>query len=345
MAAMNPSSRESELDFAALIADISGGAHGASDLDSSRAFALFAAMLADTVPALELGAILVALRIKGESLAEMIAFVRALEASVARLETAADRPRPAILASYGATREHPGSMPLLALLLRRYGVPVLIHGLGRGDTRAVGGSHAEASDSRQGGAAVAPDTTLELLLELGIEPAHGLADAQRILAQHRIAYVPVTVLAPGLATLLGHGARLGGRSLPATLAPLLDPFGGDGYRVVGLPSPEQTGRMRELLIATRARALLLPATAGESFAQLHHPLQIETFVDGVGTVCAEKEICPPDDENAVLPAADDASATAAWITEVLAGSIPVPPSIITELACCLQGTRRPVVAE
>lgn len=294
------------------------------------------------------------------SLAETIAFLRALEASVARLETAVDGPRPVVLATYGDTQRHPGSTPLLALLLRRYGVPVLIHGPGGGDASTVEDSQDETSEASRRGVAVARSgtldeapqagaaavrcTTLEILLELGIEPAHGVADAQRIFAQHRIAYVPDALLAPGLAALLACGARLGGGLLAHALASLIDPFAGDGFRVVDVSCPEQWEPMRELLIATRARALLLPAMAGESIAHAQHPLQIETFSGGVGTVCAEKETCQPDDNGTALPGADNAPAIAAWITEVLAGSVPVPASIITQLACCLQGTRRPVVA-
>lgn len=340
---MNRSSRGSGPDFAAMIKEIGGGARGARDLDAAHAFALFAAMLAGEVPALELGAILIALRIKGESLAEMIAFMRALDACVGRLEAAADCPRPVILPSYSGARRHPNLTPLLALLLRRYGVPVLIHGPGGGGADSADDPVDEESDIPQDGAAVARTTTLEILLELGIEPARGLADAQRLLTHHRIAYVPATVLAPGLAPLLGYRARLGVRSLAHSLATLIDPFHGDGYRVVGATHPEQLKRMREFLIATRARALLLCGTEGEPFANPRRQMQIETFADGVGTVCAEKGARGPADSPA-LPAAIDASTTAAWVMQALAGSIPVPASVIAELACCLQGTRRAVAA-
>ena len=86
-AAMNESSRASGPNFAAMIKEIGGGAQSARDLDAARAYALFAAILAGEVPALELGAILIALRIKGESLVETIAFMRALDAHVGRFET------------------------------------------------------------------------------------------------------------------------------------------------------------------------------------------------------------------------------------------------------------------
>lgn len=340
---MNRPSRRSGPDFAEMIKEIGGGPRSARDLDAAHAFALFAAILAGEVPALELGAILIALGIKGESLAETIAFMRALDAYVGRLEAPADCPLPVILPSYSGTRRHLNLTPLLALLLKRYGVPVLVHGPGGEDGDAADEPDDDENDAPADSATCGRVTTLAILLELGVEPARSLADAQRLLTQHRIAYMPVDVLAPGLVPLLGYRARLGGRSCAHSLAKLIDPFHGDGYRVIGVTHPEHLQRMREFLIATRARALLLRGTEGEPFANPRGQTQIETFADGAGTLCAERETCSPADLP-VLPAVFDAPAAAAWITQALAGSIPVPASVIAQLACCLQGTRRTVAA-
>ena len=88
-----------------------------------------------------------------------------------------------------------------------------------------------------------------------------------------------------------------------------------------------------------SRGLLLLGTEGEPFANPRRQVQIETFADGVGTVCADTETCSVT-RLPVLPAAIDARTAAAWITQALAGSTPVPAPIIAQLACCLQGTRR-----
>ena len=80
--------------LAALIRTIGGGPHSRRDLPVENAQALFAAMLADEVPALELGAILVALRLKGESLAETQGFMRALAAHTGRHVAPAPRGQP-----------------------------------------------------------------------------------------------------------------------------------------------------------------------------------------------------------------------------------------------------------
>ena len=54
-----------------LIKEIGRGKNAARDLNREDARALFAAMLAGDIPDLQLGAVLMALRIKGESLEEL----------------------------------------------------------------------------------------------------------------------------------------------------------------------------------------------------------------------------------------------------------------------------------
>src|SRR6266540_32440 len=98
----------------ALIKEIGRGPHGTRDLDVDSARALFAAMLDDKVPPLELGAVLLAYRIKGETVAELTGFMAALDDRVARLEPPADRPRPVLLPTYNGARRLPNLTALLA---------------------------------------------------------------------------------------------------------------------------------------------------------------------------------------------------------------------------------------
>ena len=264
-----------------------------------------------------ISAILMALRSKGESLAEKIACMRALDAHVGHLEVGVDRPRPVLLPSYSGLRHEPNLTPLLALLLKRYGVPVLVHGPDDGDVISLSSPGGGENQASLDASTFERVTTLEILLELGVEPARNLPDAQLRLTRQSITYVPTAVLAPGLAPLLGYRERLGVRSYAHSLARLIDPFHGDGYRVVGVAHPECLPRMREFL-------------------------GVDRHADGIGTVCADTETCSVT-HLPVLPAGIDARTTAAWITQALAGSIPVPAPIVTQLACCLQGTRGSMV--
>ena len=319
--------------LAGLIREIGRGPNGARGLDDGRAHALFVAMLAGEVPPLELGAILIALRIKGESLVETIAFMRALEESVAHLVASPELPHPAVLPSYNGARRHPNLTALLALLLRRYGIPVVVHGPGDD------GAADDAAQPSGPGSARARVSTLAVLRELGFEAAENIADAQRMLDRQAFAYVPTAVLAPRLVPLLASRERLGVRSSAHSLVKLIDPFHGDGYRVVSVTHPAYLARMREYLSATRTRALLLRGTEGEPYANPFRQVQIETFADGVGSVCAEREAGSLED-SPELPAAIDAATTAEWIARALEGSVALPAPIVAQLACCLQGTRR-----
>ena len=64
------------MNYTALIKEIGRGTKGARPMDQASAEALFAAILAQQVPDLELGAILLSLRIKGETADEIAGFMK-----------------------------------------------------------------------------------------------------------------------------------------------------------------------------------------------------------------------------------------------------------------------------
>ncbi|HEX6137097.1 MAG TPA: DNA-binding protein YbiB [Casimicrobiaceae bacterium] len=312
--------QEQAPDFAKWLREIGRGPHAARPLDAEAARGLFAAMLAGTVPPLELGAILLAYRVKGEALAELTGFMAAIEQELTCLEPTADGLRPVVLPSYNGARRLPNLTPLLALLLRRYGVPVLVHGM----------IDEEDSFGRV--------TTAGILWELGVEPAASIADAQHRLARDAIAYVPTELLSPALATLLALRQRMGLRSVAHTLAKLIDPFAGAGFRVVAVTHPDYLARMHEFLAATRANALLMRGTEGEPFANPRRQPRLEVFESGAATVFFDAESAPAP---AALPATIDAVTTAAWTAGALAGENPIPQPILNQLACCLHGAQPP----
>ena len=300
------------------IREIGRGPHAARPLSADDACELFSAMLAGDVPPLELGAILVAYRIKGETLDELTGFMAAIEPRLARLTAPVDRPAPVVLPCYNGARKLPNLTALVALLLKRYGVPVLLHGM---------------TDE---GSAYGRVTTAAIMWELGVEPATSVADAQRQLDCDGIVYVPTAVLSPSLASMPELRGRMGLRSVGHTLAKLIDPFSGAGFRVVAVTHPDYVTRMQQFLAATHANALLMRGTEGEPFASPRRQPRIERFDDGASTVVFGAESIEP----ASLPAFPriDAPATALWISAALAGEIAIPQSILNQLACCLQGT-------
>src|SRR5215217_6198050 len=113
----------------AFIKEIGRGKNAARDLTREDAQSLFSAMLAGGVPDLQLGGILIALRVKGESLEELAGFAAASEASYAHLQPLAGSAIPVVIPSYNGARQLPNLVPLLALLLAKAGVPALVHGV------------------------------------------------------------------------------------------------------------------------------------------------------------------------------------------------------------------------
>lgn len=306
------------MNLAALIREIGRGPHGSRDLSDAAAFELYGAMLDGRVPEMELGAIHIALRVKGEGPEELRGFYRALEARLVSLALPDAAARPVVLPSYNGARHQANLTPLLALLLSRLGLPVLIHG--------------------------APDahgriTTQVVLEALDIRPCRDLAEVCQRLEAGAIAYAPVELLVPGLGALLATRNRLGLRSSSHSLAKLIDPFGGRALRVVSVSHPDYVERMGRFLREASARALLMRGTEGEPFANPKRRPRIELYRDGGSEVLYEADkgtiAALPE-----LPPAIDPRTTAAWTREVLAGQMPVPAPLIDQLACCLYGTGR-----
>jgi anthranilate phosphoribosyltransferase len=301
------------VNYAHLIKEIGRGAEGSKDLDEVDAHQLYGAMLDGGVPELELGAVLIALRMKGESLGELLGFGAAVEERLARLVPPAGKPKPVVLPSYNGARHQPNLTPLLALLLARFGVPVLVHGELTGNGRIA---------------------SAYILRELGVMPCASAAQAQTALDEQGIAYLPTAALCPGLASLLALRSRLGVRNSAHFIAKLTDPFAGDGLRVVSASHPPYLARMREYFVATGGAALLLRSTEGEPFANPKRRPQLDFIHDGVVDTLFEAEVGPVK-TLPTLPEGIEAAPTAQWIKRALAGDAPVPLPIINQLACLL----------
>ena len=304
------------MSFAHYLKQIGRGGERPVDLSEHDAYQLFSAVLDGGVPELELGALLLALRMKSESLPELLGFYSALDERLSRLRAPAGKAAPVVLPSYNGAREQPNLLPLLALLLQqRFGVPVLVHGVLNGSGRIA---------------------SAYIFRELGVMPCATPAQAQEALDTSGIAFVPTAVLAPGLAAALSLRGRLGVRSSAHVVAKLIDPFAGASLRVVSAGHPTCLETLRGVLTATGANALLLRSTEGEPFADPKCRPQLEHVCNGAAQVLFEAE-AGPHNRPPAQPAGVDAIATAAWIRRALAGEVTVPLPIVNQLACCLFG--------
>jgi anthranilate phosphoribosyltransferase len=301
------------MSYAGMIREVVRREPGVRDLGVDDARRLFGAMLDGGVPELEVGALLAALAVRGESDQELLGFYHALSERLHRLAAPEGDVRPVVLPAYGGARSQPNLTPLIAMLLQRVGVPVVVHGTLEGVGRVA---------------------TAYVLRELGVLPCATLAQAQAALDRDKLAFVPTAVLAPGLSTLLALRARLGTRTTAHIIAKLIDPFDGAGLRLVCSMNVECLANLHQLLLATGERTLLMRGTEGEPFADPHKRPRIELFDDGRAETLFEQESGSQDGPAGLRPATD-ARGTAAYIRKTLDGHAPMPLPIINQLACCL----------
>ncbi|MNS61569.1 Anthranilate phosphoribosyltransferase 2 [compost metagenome] len=273
-------------------------------------------MLNGEVPELELGGILIALRIKGEGEAEMRGFYEAMQAQTFRLTPPVAKPMPIVIPTYNGARKQANLTPLLALLLNKLGFPVVVHGVSADPTRVL------------------TETIFELM---GIAPTLHAGQAQAKLEGHQPVYIPVSALCPPLEKQLDMRWRMGVRNSAHTLAKLATPFEEDAaLRLSSVSHPEYVTRVASFFADIGGKGLLMHGTEGEAYANPQRCPQL-TLIDKQGTrVVLERG--EDLDAEVVLPTAKDAETTARWTERCLAGVEPVPHSLKLQMACCLLAT-------
>ncbi len=299
-----------------IIKEIGRGKNHARDIDFDTAMALYSAMLADEIPDLELGAVLIALRIKGEGEAEMRGFYQAMQQRMMQLQPPAGRPMPIVIPSYNGARRQGNLTPLLARLLVKLGFPVLLHGVSEDATRV---------------------TSESVLAASGIAALTSAEQAQAALDRSDLAFITIDHLCPPMARQLALRWRMGVRNSAHTLAKLATPFAGrDALRLASVSHPEYVPRVGAFFQAIDAPAILLNGTEGEVYANPQRCPAIN-YIAGAGydaQVWVERQ----PEISVALPANKSAEETARWSDEVLSGERPVPQSLRLQLACCLMAT-------
>jgi anthranilate phosphoribosyltransferase len=308
---------------ARFIKEIGRGPNGARALSAEDTQALYAAMLDGRVSDLELGAVLLAYRLKGETADELAAMLAAAHASFAPLASPAGDYRAVSIPSYNGARKQPNLVPLLALLLAREGVPTLVHGVSTDPGRV---------------------TSAEIFAALNLSNVVDHAGIEAQLAQNRVAFAPIEVLAPRLARLLALRARMGVRNSTHTLVKLLQPFAQPGLRLVNYTHPPYRESLSALFAAhpdaATGGALLARGTEGEAVADTRRQVQVDWLHDGICETLVEPVRSSPDAPEVALPEGRDAPTTAAWIDAVLRGEAPVPEAIARQIETIKRIARR-----
>lgn len=308
---------------APFIKEIGRGKDGARSLTRSDAHNLYAAMLDGRVSDLEMGGILLAMRIKGESVDEIAGFLEAAEASFAPLSTPANASMyaPVVIPSYNGARHMANLTPLLALLLAREGIPTLVHGV-LTDTGRV--------------------ATAEIFAALGHSFSNTVAHAMTCFEQQRPAFMPIAALAPKMSRLLDMRRILGVRNSTHTLVKIMQPFSTPALRLTSYTHPEYLAMLGTYFITTaaaeRGDVFLMRGTEGETVANAKRAQQIEWFHAGTQVTLVEKQSVA--EEIPALPGDRNADVTAQWIMQVLQGQIPIPKPIVEQVAHCKEVCKR-----
>jgi anthranilate phosphoribosyltransferase len=296
------------------IKEIGRGGSGARSLDSGQAADLMAQVLDGRVTDLEIGAFVLAMRMKGESLEELLGFLDAAQERCIAVST--ERPV-VLLPSYNGARRLPNLTPLLALRLAQEGVQVLVHGPGHDPARV---------------------STAEIFHDLGFAPARSSQDVQQAWLRHEPAFMRTEVLCPPLARLLDVRWVVGVRNSGHTIAKMLAPCRGSRcLRVVNHTHPEFGELMAAYAQRARADLLLLRGTEGEPVADPRRAPRLQVFVGGhprpdLSTAGQEG----PLSQLPLLPASHDAATTALYVQAVLSGEKPSPAPLEQQVQVVLR---------
>ncbi len=195
------------MDIAPFIKRVARGKHGAEHLSRAEAESVFSSLLAPDAEPLQLGAFLIAQRMKGESSAELAGFIEAARARIAGYG-ALNAPAGAVdLPCYAGKRRAAHAHLAAAIEARDHGTPLFIHGVDHIDGRV---------------------TAWQVLQQTSVRRASSLSEAMTILQGEHIVYADLADLCPDLYRIYMLRPKLGVRSFSNTVARLLNPARCDG---------------------------------------------------------------------------------------------------------------------
>ena len=288
--------------------EIGRGKDGARSLAREQAADLMGQVLDAQVSDLELGAFCIAMRVKGESVAEMLGFLDAVR-SRSQLVPASQQPL-VVLPSYNGARRLPLLTPLVAELLARAGARVLVH-------------HHASEGQRLPIASVAG--------QLGWNESKTIANIE----DGSLAIAHLGLICPGLSRLLDVRRSLGLRNSGHSLVKLFNPCAGAALVVGSYTHPEYAQVMADVFCQSQTPALLLRGPEGEPVADARRVPAMQAIADGrLWTVqdaqSGTLEAARPGEGDA-LPLGLDAAGTAALIRDMLEGRRTVPAPIALQV--------------
>ena len=192
--------KDFEHPFAQFVRIVGKGKNGARSLTYDEAYQAFKMILNDEVLDVQLGAFLMLLRVKEESIDELAGFVQATRDTLnfKALDVDLD------WSSYAGKRKHYPWFLLAALTLAHHGYKIVMHGASGHTLNRV--------------------YTEQVLEYLGFPICQNQDEVEQQLQQRNFAYLPLEVISPVLSELIALRNVMGLRSPIHTLARLINPF-------------------------------------------------------------------------------------------------------------------------
>jgi anthranilate phosphoribosyltransferase len=294
--------------------EIGRGREGARSLTSAQALDLMTQILDGEVSDLELGGFALAMRMKGESVDELIGFLDAAQQHCIPLPS---ERKVVVLPSYNGARRLPNLTPLLAMRLAQEGAAVLVHGP-MIDPKRV--------------------TTAEIFHDLGLPIVRDAADLDAAWTRHEPAFMPIDALCPPLALLLEVRWTVGVRNSGHTVAKMLNPMRGTrALRVMNYTHPEFGELMASYAQKSAADVMLLRGTEGEPVADPRRLPRMEVCLGGQSRAalsCSAQEGVLT--EMPLLPRTHDAATTALYVQGVVSGEKPAPAPLERQVSLLLR---------
>ena len=304
--------------IASYIKEIGRGHEGARSLSIADAHDLMSQVLDGQVTDLEIGAFALAMRIKGETVDELLGFAQAAQARC--LPIPSDMPV-VVIPSYNGARRLPNLTPLLAMRLAQEGARVLVHGPRSDPTRV---------------------TSADIFQALGLPPADSAAAVHERWQRHEPAFVPTDVLSPALQRLLDVRWVVGLRNSGHTIAKLLQPIqGAPALRLANHTHPEFGQLMAQFAERSAADLMLLRGTEGEAVADPRRCPKLDQWLAGrwqADLSCPAQEGVLSD--LPLLPRQIDAATVAVYVQAVAAGEKPGPAPLDKQVDLILQALQR-----
>ncbi|ALC96053.1 hypothetical protein AMC77_01575 [Candidatus Profftella armatura] len=282
------------------------------NLSFKNAELLYNIILKGKLSDIELGAFLLAMRIKGESVEEISGFLNAINSLFIPLEIPISKYAPIIIPSYNGSRRFMNVIPLLALLLSKKGIPVFIHGIKKNFGRI---------------------TTYEILKKLGYFAVSSKKKAIKYLKLKRLVFMDISILIPELSKLLEIYYMLGIRNSSHLLVKIIQPLSIPALRLVSYTHPEYLKILSDYFYNEKSLGdiFLMQGTEGEVIPNIRNSKQIiHWFHDNKYTKLTKEQ-----NKEISFPKNSNINDNVLWIQSVLDNKLPIPSTIINQVKNCI----------